>query len=264
ELLDMQKKDREKYDAFYKNFGLQLKFGMYENYGMNKEKLQDMVMFYSSTEKKMVTFAEYVSRMKEDQKYIYYACGESVEKIEKMPQIEMLIDQGYEILFCTDDVDEFALKIAMQYDEKEFRSASDDDLGIEQSEEAKKESEAKNEENKDLMIAIKDALDGKIAEAKLSARLKNHPVCFATEGLSLEMEKVLNSQPMGEKVKADKVLEINGEHPVFKALKAAQEAGDKDKLKKYANLLYDQAMLIEGMSIEDPVAFSQLICELMV
>ena len=264
ELMDMQKKDREKYDEFYKNFGLPLKFGMYENYGMNADKLKDLVMFYSSSEKKAVTFAEYVGRMKEDQKYIYYACGDSIEKIGKMPQIEMLLDQGYEVLYCTDDVDEFALKSLMKYDEKEFRSASDDDLGIEQSEEAKKESEAKNEENKDLMTAIKDALDGKVNAVKLSTRLKSHPVCFSTEGISLEMEKVLNAQPMGGDVKADKVLEINGSHPVFDSLKKAYEDKNNDKLKKYANLLYDQAMLIEGMTIEDPVEFARSICELMV
>ena len=264
ELMDMQKKDREKYDEFYKNFGLPLKFGMYENYGMNADKLKDLVMFYSSSEKKAVTFAEYVGRMKEDQKYIYYACGDSIEKIGKLPQIEMLLDQGYEVLYCTDDVDEFALKSLMKYDEKEFRSASDDDLGIEQSEEAKKESEAKNEENKDLMTAIKDALDGKVNAVKLSTRLKSHPVCFSTEGISLEMEKVLNAQPMGGDVKADKVLEINGSHPVFDALKKAYDDKNNDKLKKYANLLYDQAMLIEGMTIEDPVEFARSICELMV
>ena len=231
---------------------------------MNADKLKDLVMFYSSSEKKAVTFAEYVGRMKEDQKYIYYACGDSIEKIGKMPQIEMLLDQGYEVLYCTDDVDEFALKSLMKYDEKEFRSASDDDLGIEQSEEAKKESEAKNEENKDLMTAIKDALDGKVNAVKLSTRLKSHPVCFSTEGISLEMEKVLNAQPMGGDVKADKVLEINGSHPVFDALKKAYEDKNNDKLKKYANLLYDQAMLIEGMTIEDPVEFARSICELMV
>lgn len=264
ELMDMQKKDREKYDEFYKNFGLPLKFGMYENYGMNADKLKDLVMFYSSSEKKTVTFAEYVGRMKEDQKYIYYACGDSIEKIGKMPQIELLLDQGYEVLYCTDDVDEFALKSLMKYDDKEFRSASDDDLGIEQSEEAKKESEAKNEENKDLMTAIKGALDGKVNAVKLSTRLKSHPVCFSTEGISLEMEKVLNAQPMGGDVKADKVLEINGNHPVFDAMKKAYEDKNNDKLKKYANLLYDQAMLIEGMTIEDPVEFARSICELMV
>ncbi|MDO4288934.1 MAG: molecular chaperone HtpG [Eubacterium sp.] len=264
ELMDMQRKDRDKYEAFYKNFGLQLKFGMYEKYGMNADKLKDLVMFYSSSEKKLVTFSEYVGRMKTDQKYIYYACGDSVEKIARMPQIEMLLDQGYEVLFCTEDVDEFALKSLMKYDDKEFRSVAEDDLGIEQSEEAKKASEAKTEENKDLMAALKDVLKDKVVDVKLSARLKNHPVCFSTEGISLEMEKVLNAQPMGGDVKADKILEINGDHPVFEALKRAFEAKDDAKLKKYADLLYDQALLIEGMPIEDPMAFSKNICELMV
>lgn len=264
ELTDMQKKDREKYDEFYKNFGLALKFGMYEGYGMNADKLKDLVMFYSSSEKKPVTFGEYVERMKEEQKYIYYACGESTDKIAKMPQIEMLLDQGYEVLYCTDDVDEFALKSLMKYDEKEFRSIADGDLGIEQSEEDKKESETKNEENKDLMESVKDALGGKVNAVRLSTRLKSHPVCFSTEGISLEMEKVLNAQPMGGDVKADKVLEINGNHPVFEAIKKTWEAKDAGKLKKYADLLYDQALLIEGMPIEDPVEFSKLVCELMV
>lgn len=264
ELMDMQHKEREQYDAFYKNFGLQLKYGMYEKYGMNASKLKDLVMFYSSSEKKMVTFSEYVSRMKEDQKYIYYACGESVEKIEKMPQIEMLLDQGYEVLFCTDDIDEFALKSLNRYDDKEFRSAADDDLGIEQSEEDKKAAETKNEENKDLMTALKDALEGKVVDVRLSARLKNHPVCFSTEGLSLEMQRVLNAQPMGGEVKADKILELNGDHPVFEALKRTFEDKNEEKLKKYASLLYDQALLIEGMPVDDPVEFSKNICELMV
>lgn len=264
ELTDMLNKDREAYEKFFENFGLQLKFGVYENYGANKDKLKDLLIFYSSSEKKMVTLSEYVSRMKEDQKYIYYACGDSIEKISRMPQIEMLLDQGYEVLFCTEDVDEFAFKVMMNYDDKEFRSASDDDLGIEQSEEEKKAAESKTEENKDLMSALKDALDGKVNDVRLSSRLKSHPVCFSTEGVSLEMQKVLNAQPMGGDIKADKVLEINGNHPIFDSLKQTYESNDTDKLKQYANLLYDQAMLIEGMPIDDPVAFSQAVCELMV
>lgn len=271
ELKEMLQKDRDGYEAFFKNFGLRLKFGLYDNYGMNKEKLQDLVLFHSSTEDKMVTFAEYVGRMKEDQKYIYYACGETVEKIKKMPQIEMLIDQGYEVLLCTEEVDEFALKVLMKYDDKEFKSAADDDLGIEQSDAEKKEAEAKNEESKDLLTAVKEALGDKVSEVKLSTRLKTHPVCFSTgEGLSLEMEKVLKEQAkaMGQTpdmmMKAQKVLEINGDHAVFAGLKKAHDQKDEAKLKKYADLLYDQALLIEGMPIEDPVAFSNLICELMV
>lgn len=271
ELKEWMLKDREAYEAFFKNFGLRLKFGMYDNFGTNKDKLQDLVLFASSTEEKPTTFKEYVERMKEDQKYIYYATGESVDKIKKMPQIEMLMDKGYEVLLCTEEVDEFALKVLQSYDEKEFKSVADDDLGIELTEEEKKAAEEKNEESKDILTAIKDALGDKVTEVKLSTRLKSHPVCFATgEGLSLEMEKVLAEQAkaMGQTpdmmMKAQKVLEINGDHVVFAGLKKAAEAKDDARLKKYAELLYDQALLIEGMAIEDPVAFSNLICELMV
>jgi len=271
ELTSFLKNDREGYDAFYKNFGMQLKFGLYDQYGMNKDKLKDLVMFYSSSEKKMVTFAEYVARMQTEQKYIYYATGESIEKIEKMPQIETLLDKGFEILYCTDEIDEFALKILNQYDEKEFRSASDQDLGLEMSDEEKKEAEELNKASEDLLKALKEALGDKVASVRLSARLKSHPVCFATgEGLSLEMEKVLKAQAamQGQTagmpgMEAEKVLELNGDHPVYKTLKKTFDAGDTDQLKKYANLLYDQALLIEGMSIEDPVAFSNAICDLM-
>ena len=271
ELTSFLKNDREGYDAFYKNFGMQLKFGLYDQYGMNKDKLKDLVMFYSSSEKKMITFAEYVARMQTEQKYIYYATGESIEKIEKMPQIETLLDKGFEILYCTDEIDEFALKILNQYDEKEFRSASDQDLGLEMSDEEKKAAEDLNKASEDLLKALKEALGDKVASVRISARLKSHPVCFATgEGLSLEMEKVLKAQAamQGQNatmpgMEAEKVLELNGDHPVYKTLKKTFDAGDKDQLKKYANLLYDQALLIEGMSIEDPVAFSNAICDLM-
>ena len=194
-----------------------------------------------------------------------------MDKIKKMPQIEMLMDKGYEVLLCTEEVDEFALKVLQSYDEKEFKSVADDDLGIELTEEEKKAAEEKNEESKDILTAVKEALGDKVAEVKLSTRLKSHPVCFATgEGLSLEMEKVLAEQAkaMGQTpdmmMKAQKVLEINGDHAVFAGLKKAAEAKDDARLKKYAELLYDQALLIEGMAIEDPVAFSNLICELMV
>lgn len=266
ELLELLNKDREKYETFFENFGLRLKYGIYENYGMNKEQLQDLVMFYSSSEKKLSTFSEYISRMKEDQKYIYYACGDTIEGIDRMPQTEMLKDKGYEILYCTEDVDEFALKILYAFDEKEFRSVSVDDLGLELSEEEKKEVEAKKEENKDLFETLKKALGDKVSEVRLSTRLKNHPVCFSSgEGLSIEMEKVLNSMPTNEKVKADKVLEINGNHPVFEAIKETYSKNkDSDKISKYAELLYNQALLIEGMPLDDPIAFSNAICELMV
>lgn len=227
-------------------------------------------MFYSSTEDKPVTFKEYADRMKDDQQYIYYAVGESIDKIKKMPQNEMLMDRGYEVLFCTEEVDEFALKVLQEYDGKAFKSTAEDDLGIEMSDDEKQAIEEKANASKDLMTAIKEALGDKVADVRLSARLKSHPVCFASgEGLSLEMEKVLTEQAkaLGQQpdanMKAQKVLEINGDHKVFEGLKHAFDADDQERLKAYAELLYDQALLIEGMPIEDPVAFSNRICELM-
>jgi molecular chaperone HtpG len=270
ELKDMMAKDREGYEKFFKNFGLRLKFGIYDNFGANKDKLKDLVLFYSSTEEKPVTFKEYVDRMKEDQKYIYYATGDSVDKIKHMPQNEMLMDKGYEVLFCTEEVDEFALKVLGSYDDKAFKSTADDDLGIEMSDEEKAIREKQNKASEGLLNSIKDALGDKVAAVKLSTRLKTHPVCFsAGEGVSIEMEKVLaeQSKAVGQKptedMKAKKVLEINGDHPVFAAMRRVYEADDKDTLKDYAELLYDQAMLIEGMPIDDPVDFSNRVCRLM-
>ena len=263
ELLSMLKNDREKYEEFFKNFGLQLKYGVYNGFGANKELLQDLLLFYSSSEQKLVTLEEYVSRMKEDQKYIYYAGGESREQIEKLPQTELVKDKGYEILYLTDDVDEFALQMMHDYNEKEFKSVSASDLDLE-SEEEKKEFEKQAEENKDLLTFMKDALDGKVKAVVLSKRLKSHPVCLSNEGmLSIEMEKVLNAMPNDQKVKAERVLEINASHPIFEKL-AKLYAEDQEKLKTYAQLLYTQAELIEGMPVEDPVAFSNAVCELMV
>ena len=263
ELLSMLKNDREKYEEFFKNFGLQLKYGVYNGFGTNKELLQDLLLFYSSSEQKLVTLEEYVSRMKEDQKYIYYAGGESREQIEKLPQTELVKEKGYEILYLTDDVDEFALQMMHDYNEKEFKSVSASDLDLE-SEEEKKEFEKQAEENKDLLTFMKDALDGKVKAVVLSKRLKSHPVCLSNEGmLSIEMEKVLNAMPNDQKVKAERVLEINASHPIFEKL-AKLYAEDQEKLKTYAQLLYTQAELIEGMPVEDPVAFSNAVCELMV
>ena len=263
ELLSMLKNDREKYEEFFKNFGLQLKYGVYNGFGANKELLQDLLLFYSSSEQKLVTLEEYVSRMKEDQKYIYYAGGESREQIEKLPQTELVKDKGYEILYLTDDVDEFALQMMHDYNEKEFKSVSASDLDLD-TEEEKKEFEKQAEENKDLLTFMKDALDGKVKAVVLSKRLKSHPVCLSNEGmLSIEMEKVLNAMPNDQKVKAERVLEINASHPIFEKL-AKLYAEDQEKLKTYAQLLYTQAELIEGMPVEDPVAFSNAVCELMV
>lgn len=262
ELLSMLKNDREKYEEFFKNFGLQLKYGVYNGFGANKELLQDLLLFYSSSEQKLVTLEEYVSRMKEDQKYIYYAGGESREQIEKLPQTELVKEKGYEILYLTDDVDEFALQMMHDYNEKEFKSVSASDLDLD-TEEEKKEFEKQAEENKDLLTFMKDALDGKVKAVVLSKRLKSHPVCLSNEGmLSIEMEKVLNAMPNDQKVKAERVLEINASHPIFEKL-AKLYAEDQEKLKTYAQLLYTQAELIEGMPVEDPVAFSNAVCELM-
>lgn len=263
ELLSMLKNDREKYEEFFKNFGLQLKYGVYNGFGVNKEMLQDLLLFYSSSEQKLVTLEEYVSRMKEDQKYIYYAGGESREQIERLPQTELVKDKGYEILYLTDDVDEFALQMMHDYSEKEFKSVSASDLDLD-TEEEKKEFEKQAEENKDLLTFMKDALDGKVKAVVLSKRLKSHPVCLSNEGmLSIEMEKVLNAMPNDQKVKAERVLEINASHPIFEKLSKLY-AEDQEKLKTYAQLLYTQAELIEGMPVEDPVAFSNAVCELMV
>ena len=265
ELLSMLKNDRETYDKFFKAFGLQLKYGLYSGYGQNKELLQDLVLFYSSSEKKLVSLEEYVSRMKGDQKYIYYVCGESVSRIDHLPQIELLKDKGYEVLYLTDEIDEFALKMLYTYADKEFRSASDSDLGLE-TEEEKEEAKKQTEENKPLLDFLKDSLEGKVSAVRLSQKLKSHPVCLSSDGpLSIEMEKVLNSLPAAEeKVKAERVLEINAGHPVFGKLQALYaDPSKQDRVKAYAGLLYNQALLIEGLPIEDPVAFSNSICELM-
>ncbi|WP_415299072.1 molecular chaperone HtpG [Clostridium perfringens] len=259
ELESMMKNDRESYEKFYKSFGRQLKYGVYDDFGMNKDELKDLLMFYSSKEKKMVSLAEYVERMAEDQKYIYYAVGESNERIEKMPQTEIVLDKGYEILYFTEDVDEFAIKMLMNYKEKEFKSVSSGDLGIESEEENKKE----NEENKGIFEAMKDSLGEKISAVKASSRLKNYPVCLSSEGeVSIEMEKILSAMPNNQGVKAQKVLEVNTNHEVFNSLKDALEK-DKDKFNLYTKLLYNQALLVEGLSIEDPVDFTNDICKLM-
>ncbi len=255
ELKSMLENDREKYETFYKSFGLTLKYGVYSGYGANKDVLQDLLLYYSSSEKKLVTLAEYKERMKEDQKYIYYACGESAEKIDRLPQTETLRDRDYEILYCTDDVDEFALRMMRDFDGKEFRSVSDKDLGIEDTAENESVKE-KAEENKELLRLLKDDLDGKVKDVRLSTRLKSHPVCLSADGgVSIEMEKVLNTMPGDQKVQAERVLEINPDHPIFETLKSLF-ATDAEKLKSYAGLLYTQALLIEGLPIEDPVAFS--------
>ncbi|MDO5558869.1 MAG: molecular chaperone HtpG [Oscillospiraceae bacterium] len=263
DLTKMLKNEREKYEEFYKAFGLQIKFGIQASYGMNKDALKDLVMFYSSNEEKLVTLEEYVSRMREDQKFIYYATGESIERIRSLPQTEMVKDKGYEILYLTENIDEFAVKMLMNYNDKQFKSVSSGDLDIDTPEE-KEEIKTKSEENKQMFEFMKEALDGKVKEVRLSQRLKTHPFCLTSDGeLSLEMEKVLNAMPSENKVKAEKVLEINPDHQIFTKLQSLF-ADDKDMLKKYTQLMYSQSLLIEGMSVENPVEFSNLICDLMV
>ena len=264
ELAKLLKNDREKYEKFYSVFGLQFKFGIYQSYGAANETLKDLLMFPSSFDGKNVTLKEYVSRMKEDQKEIYYACGETKERIEMLPQLEKIKDKGYEVLYFTQDVDEFAIKVMINYDGKPFKSISDADLDLD-TEEEKEEAKKLDEENKDLFSFMQEAIADKVKTVRLSKKLKTHPVCLSSDGsITIEMEKVLNAMPQndGNKVKAEKALEINPNHPIFEKLKDLY-ANDKDKLKDYAKLLYDQALLIEGMSIDNPVEFANLVCELM-
>lgn len=261
ELKSMLENDRDKYDEFYKSFGLQLKYGAYSGFGANKDMLSDLLMFYSSAEKKLVTLSEYAARMKEEQKYIYYAAGSSIEQVSAMPQTELVLDKGYEILFCTDEVDEFVLKMLHEFEGKHFKSVSAGDLEIETAEE-KEQAKKQSEESKDVLDAIKTALGDKVKSVRLSPRLKTHPVCLTADGeVSLEMEKVLGAMPNAPGVKADRVLELNPSHSVFAALKKVHES-NPGRLQQYASLLYNQALLIEGFPVEDPVAFSEQICSL--
>ncbi len=264
ELAKLLKNDREKYEKFYSVFGLQFKFGIYQSYGAANETLKDLLMFPSSFDGKNVTLKEYVSRMKEDQKEIYYACGETKERIEMLPQLEKIKDKGYEVLYFTQDVDEFAIRVMINYDGKPFKSISDADLDLD-TEEEKEEAKKLDEENKDMFAFMQEAIADKVKTVRLSKKLKTHPVCLSSDGsITIEMEKVLNAMPQndGNKVKAEKALEINPNHPIFEKLKDLY-ANDKDKLKDYAKLLYDQALLIEGMSIDNPVEFANLVCDLM-
>ena len=263
ELTKMLKNDREKYEKFWEGFGVQLKFGAYSDYGMHKDVLQDLLLFNSSNDNgKLVTLEEYVSRMPESQKEIYYATGTSISAIEKLPQTEKVLDKGYEILYLTENVDEFAIKVINTYKEKTFKSVTAGDLDLD-TEEEKEEIKKQEDSHKSLFEKMKNSLGDAVTKVKISSRLKSHPVCLSTEGeISLEMEKVLNQNPAnGNAVKAQRVLEINANHPIFAKLTAMEN--DDDKLDKYTKLLYDQALLIEGLPIEDPVEFSNLVCELM-
>ncbi|MGG3574129.1 molecular chaperone HtpG [Bacillus gobiensis] len=263
QLQGLLKDDREKYKKFYESFGRQLKYGVYSDYGSHKDVLQNLLMFYSSKEKELVTLDEYVSRMPEDQKYIYYASGESHERIEKLPQTEIVAEKGYEILYFTDEVDEFAIRVLTNFKEKEFRSVSSGDLGIEEKE-SETGTESEEKDNKDLFEYMKTTLSGKVKDVRVSKRLKTHPVCLSTDGeVSIEMEKILKSMPNNQNIQAEKVLEINTNHEVFKSLQEAFET-DKEKVNLYTNLLYNQALLIEGLPVNDPVEFTNDICKIMV
>ncbi len=265
ELADFLKNDREGYESFFENFGRQLKYGLYDDFGMHKDVLADLILFYSSMEKKMITLDEYIAKMGEDQKYIYYAAGESVEKIDMLPQTEFIRDKGYEILYLTDEIDEFMLQMIRDYKEKEFKSVSAEDIAVEESADAQEKIKQAEEENKDLLNFIKTSLGDKVTEVKLSPRLKDSAVCLTTKGgISLEMEKVLNAMPQDQQIRAERILELNPEHPVMEALKNAFAQGDsgKETVKTYADLLYNQAVLISGLSVEDPVTFAKEICSL--
>lgn len=258
ELLALMRNDREKYEAFFRQFARPLKFGMYDHFGAEKDFLVDLVLFPSSKEKKLVSLQEYVERMPEDQKEIYYACGESVDKIDKLPQTETVKEKGYEILYFTEDVDEFAIKLLQKYQDKEFRSVSDSNFASDNT-----EAEKKAEEHKDLFAFLQEALEGQVVEVKPSARLKTHPVCLSSTGeVSLEMEKVLRGMPEENQIKAQRVLELNTQHRVFATLQQLWDA-DREKLKKYANVLYQCALLMEGLPLDDPTDFADMTCELL-
>lgn len=261
ELLDMLHKDRENYDKFFETFGTTLKFGVYNDYGLNKDNYKDLLMFHSSTENKLVTLDEYVDRMKEGQDKIYYACGETIDKIEMLPQVEAVKEKGYEILYLTENVDEFVVQVLLEHKEKKFVNVCANDVDLDTAEE-KEALKKENEENKDMFALMKEAIGAGVQEVRFTHRLKNHPVCLTSEGaLSVEMEKVINSMPNDQKVKAQTALEINDSHPIAQKIKDLY-ANDKEELKKYTKVLYSQARLIEGLPVENPTEISNLICEI--
>lgn len=262
ELKKMLEKEREDYEKFFDAFGMQLKFGLYSDYGMHKDILKDLVLFHSSTDKKYVTLSEYVKNMKDEQKVIYYACGETLDKIDLLPQTYAFKDKGYEILYLTDYVDEFALRSLTEYDGKQFTNICADDADID-TEEEKEALKTENESSDDMLKAMKDAIGDEVQAVRFTDKLKDHPVCLTSEGaISLEMQKVLNSMPDGKDAKANLVLEINVSHPIAQKLKDLN-VNNKDELQEYAKILYAEARLIGGMSVENPVELSNLICTLM-
>ena len=256
----MLKNDFEEYKKFFKIFGMQIKFGAYNNYGMDKDKLKDLILFYSSSKEDYITLKDYVSSMDSEQKDIYYASGESISKVDSLPQVELVKSKGYDILYLTEYVDEFVVQVLMEYDGKKFMNVSSNELDLD-SEDEKKKVEEKNSLYKDIFEYMKSSLDSQVSEIKFTSRLKSHPVCLTSKGgISTEMEKVINAMPTDEKVKADLVLEINENHEIADKLKDLYES-DKDMLSKYTKILYSQARLIEGLSIDNPTEISNLICE---
>jgi len=260
ELLQMLRVQREDYEEFFRNFGRTLKFGIYNEFGKDKEELQDLLLFYSSSEEKMVTLEEYVARMKDDQPFIYYASGESKERISRMPQVEKVLDKGFEVLYFTDEVDEFAIQMLWKYKDKEFRSVSSGDLKLDEEQEEKRDA---SDEDQEMLAHLKKLLEGQVEDVRLTGRLKSHPVCLTAEGpLSIEMEKVLNSMADGEKMKARKILELNTGHPLLDKLRELYRS-DRDQLDVYGRLLLGQALILEGLDLEDPIQFNQDILKLM-
>ena len=263
ELESMLKDDRENYEKFYQAFGEQLKYGIYSSYGMNKELLQDLLLFYSSSEGKLVTLAEYTQRMDKEDKTIYYASGETIDKIKLLPSVEEAMAKGKEVLFFTNYLDEFVIKVVGSYLEKNFMNVNDASFDL-SSEEEKKELKKKNEESKDLFNSMKEILGDSVKEIRYTNKLKNHPVCLITEGdVSIEMEKVLNAMPNNENVKANKILEINENHAISKKINELYENKDIEELKNYTKILYNAARLIEGLSVENPTEMTNLICDIM-
>ena len=263
ELGKMRDNDRETYEKFFENFGRNISYGIYSSYGMKKDTLADLLLYYSAKQKKMITLKEYVEAMPEDQKSIFYAAGESVDRLARRPIVNTVLGKGYDVLLCPQDVDEFCLTSMNEYDEKQFKNVAGGDLGLE-TEDEKSAAEAITKENEELFNAMKDALDGKVKRVAVSSRLSDTPSCVTAEGpITLEMEKILAAGPDGDHVKSDRVLELNAEHPVFKALQKAFEDKDEDKVASYARILYDQALITEGLPIDDPVAYTQAVYKFM-
>ena len=264
ELLSIQKENRETYETFWSAFGTQLKYGVVGEFGAHKDMLQDLLLFWSSKEGKNTTLAAYKDRMPEDQPFYYYACGESVEKIARLPQVERILDKGYEILYCTEDVDDFVMKALAEIDGKKFKSVTEEDA-LPQTEEEKKATEEKTEAGKPVLEAVKEALGDQVKEVRVSAILKSGACCLSADGpVSIEMEKYMSKMEGGQPMKAERVLELNADSAPFAALKKAVEAGETDTVAKYSKLLYAQALLLAGLPLEDPAEYAGLVCSLMV